>query len=83
VKVAAGMGVEVRQIYSAGRRSRHPNNAPHQTDPNPNYSAEEQGPPSSCRWSGGGKGDGCSRWRLEGSFRSVPPLARDERNRLA
>jgi hypothetical protein len=36
VKVVAGLGVEVRHIYSFGRRSHHPNSASQQTYPNPN-----------------------------------------------
>jgi hypothetical protein len=36
VKIAAGVGVELRQIYLPGRCSHHPNNAPQQTNPNPN-----------------------------------------------
>jgi hypothetical protein len=31
------VGVKFRQIYLSGRRSHHPNDAPQQIDPNPNY----------------------------------------------
>jgi hypothetical protein len=37
VKAVAGVGVELRQIYSPGHRSHHPNGVPQQTKPNPNY----------------------------------------------
>jgi hypothetical protein len=46
VKVAVGVGVEVRQIYSSGRRSHHPNDATQQKNPNPNTKTEKQGPSS-------------------------------------
>ena len=46
MKDTAGVGVELSQIYLPGRRSHHPNNAPRPTKPNPNYIAEERGPPS-------------------------------------
>ena len=46
MKDTAGVGVELRQIYSSGRRSHHPNDAPRPTNPKPNYRAEERGPPS-------------------------------------
>jgi hypothetical protein len=36
MKVVAGVGIEVRQIYSFGHRSHHPNDTPQQIDPNPN-----------------------------------------------
>jgi hypothetical protein len=42
VKIAAGVGVELRQIYLPGRRSHHPSDAPQQTSPNPNYKTEER-----------------------------------------
>jgi hypothetical protein len=31
------MEVELKQIYSPGHRSRHPNNTPRKTKSNPNY----------------------------------------------
>ena len=40
MKVAAGVGVELRQIYLPGRRPHHPNDAPQQTSPN--YKTEEE-----------------------------------------
>jgi hypothetical protein len=40
------VGVELRQIYSSGRRSHHPNDAPRPTKPNPNYRVERPDPPS-------------------------------------
>jgi hypothetical protein len=40
VKVAAGVGVELRQIYLPGRRSHHPNDAPQHTSSN--YKTEEE-----------------------------------------
>jgi hypothetical protein len=46
VKIAAGVGVELRQIYLPRRCSHHPNNAPQQTSLNPNYRMEERDPPS-------------------------------------
>jgi hypothetical protein len=46
VKVAAGLEVELRQIYLPGSRSHHPNDAPQQKSPNPTYKTEERGPPS-------------------------------------
>lgn len=46
MKDTAGVGVGLRQIYSSGRRSHHPNGARRPTNPNPNYRAEERGPPS-------------------------------------
>jgi hypothetical protein len=46
VKITAGVGVELRQIYLPGRRSHHPNDAPQQISPNPNYKTEERDPPS-------------------------------------
>jgi hypothetical protein len=46
MKDTAGVGVELRQIYSSGRRSHHPNGAPRPTKPNPNYRAERPDPPS-------------------------------------
>jgi hypothetical protein len=46
MKNNASVGVELRQIYSSGRRSHHPNGAPPPAKPNPNYKAEERGPPS-------------------------------------
>jgi hypothetical protein len=52
VEIAAGVGVELRQIYLPRRCSHHPNNAPQQTSPNPNYIMEERDPPPSCRQSG-------------------------------
>jgi hypothetical protein len=52
VKIAASVGVELRQIYLPGRCSHHPNNAPQQTSPNPNYRTEEWDPPPSYRRSG-------------------------------
>jgi hypothetical protein len=33
VKAVADVGVELRQIYSPGRRSHHPNGVPQQTKP--------------------------------------------------
>ena len=44
MKDTAGVGVELKQIYSSGRRSHHPNGAPRPTEPKPNYRAEERGP---------------------------------------
>ena len=52
MKENAGMGVELRQIYLPVRRSHHPNDAPCQNLPNPNYHAKKGGPPPSCRRSG-------------------------------
>jgi hypothetical protein len=46
MKDTAGVGVELRQIYSSGRRSHHPNGAPRPAKPNPNYRAERPDPPS-------------------------------------
>jgi hypothetical protein len=46
VKVTAGVGVELMQIYLSGCRSHQPSDAPQQTSPNPTYKMEEQGPPS-------------------------------------
>jgi hypothetical protein len=46
MKDTAGVGVELRQIYSSGRRSHHPNGAPQPAKPNPNYKAERPDPPS-------------------------------------
>ena len=39
MKINAGVGVEVRQIYLPRRRSNHPNDAPRQNYPNPNFYA--------------------------------------------
>jgi hypothetical protein len=46
MKDTAGVGVELRQIYSSERRSHHPNGAPRPAKPNPNYRAERPDPPS-------------------------------------
>jgi hypothetical protein len=47
VKVAAGMEVNLRQIYLHEHRSHHQHNdAPKETNVNPNYRTEERGPPS-------------------------------------
>ena len=51
MKVIAGVGVELRQIYLSGRRSHHPNDAPCQKLSNPNYHPK-RGTPPSCRRSG-------------------------------
>ena len=45
MKGTFGVGVELRQIYSSGRRSHHLNDAPRPTNPKPNYRMEERGPP--------------------------------------
>jgi hypothetical protein len=37
MKVITDMGEELRQIYSPGYRSHHPNDVPKKTKPNPNY----------------------------------------------
>ena len=42
----AGVGVDLKQIYSSKRRSHHPNSAPQSAKPNPNYRAEKRGPSS-------------------------------------
>jgi hypothetical protein len=47
VKIAAGVGVDLRQIYLPRHRSHHPNNAPQQTSPNPNYKTKERDAPPS------------------------------------
>jgi hypothetical protein len=44
MKDTAGVGVELRQIYSSRRRSHHPNGAPRPAKPNPNYKAERPYP---------------------------------------
>ena len=48
MKDTVGVGLELRHIYFPGRRSHHPNNAPRQNYPNPNFHAErrKRGPPS-------------------------------------
>ena len=46
MKDTAGVGVELRQIYSSGRCTHHPNDAPRHTKPKPNYRAEERDSPS-------------------------------------
>jgi hypothetical protein len=45
MKDTAGVGVELRQIYSSRHRSHHPNGAPRPAKPNPNYRAERLDPP--------------------------------------
>ena len=60
MKDTAGVGVELRQIYSSGRRSHHPNDAPRPTNPKPNYRAEERGPPSLLPPEQQPKGEGAS-----------------------
>ena len=42
----ADVEMKLRQIYSFGRRSHHPNDTPRPTNPKPNYRTEERGPPS-------------------------------------
>jgi hypothetical protein len=37
MKDTADVGVELRQIYSSGRRSHHPNGTQRPAKPNPNY----------------------------------------------
>jgi hypothetical protein len=46
MKDTAGVGVELRQIYSSGHHSHHPNSAPRPTKLNPNYRAGRPDPSS-------------------------------------
>jgi hypothetical protein len=46
MKDTASVGVELRQNYSSGCRSHHPNGAPRPAKPNSNYRAERPDPPS-------------------------------------
>jgi hypothetical protein len=76
VKVAAGVGVELRQFYLPGRRSHHSNDAPQQTSPNPNY-MKERGPSSLLppEWQEEGEGTSV----LAGvDWRAPPPLSLGE-----
>jgi hypothetical protein len=54
MKDTAGVGVEIRQIYSPKCGSHHPNSVPWKFFPYPNYQArtEVQGHPPSCHRSG-------------------------------
>jgi hypothetical protein len=78
VKIAAGVGVKLRQIYLSRRRSHHPNDAPQQTIPNPKYKTEEWDPPPSYRRSGKREGEGINAHAARDlgiwSFGSPPPI---------
>jgi hypothetical protein len=45
MKNTASVGVDLRHIYSSGRRSHHPNGVPGPAKPNPNYRTERLHPP--------------------------------------
>jgi hypothetical protein len=83
MKVAAGVGVELRRIYLPGRHSHHPNDAPQQKSPNPTYKTNQRGPPSSCHRSGNERKRGPASWSVKmGGRRSRRRLSPRERGRL-
>jgi hypothetical protein len=80
VKVVADVGVELRQIYLSGRHSHHPNDAPQQKSPNPNYRTEERDPPLSPA-TGAAKGERERTNALAGGGREIGrrrPVSRRE-----
>ena len=67
MKDTASVGVGLRQIYSSGRRSHHPNDAPRPINLKSNYRAEERVPlpPAAVAVAEGREGQRPGRWRLE------------------
>ena len=69
MKNTAGVGVELRQIYSSRRRSHQPNGAPRPTKPNRSYQSGGTGSPF-LRWS--------SRRRERGPTRTPAEIGQKE-----
>jgi hypothetical protein len=68
------VGVKLRQIYSSGHRSHHPNSAPRSINPNPNYRAEERGPPSLLPPEQQSEGEGVSALAGEDRWKEIASL---------
>jgi hypothetical protein len=72
-KVAAGVGLELRQIYFSGRHSHHPNDAPRKTSPNYKVGNEALSP--SYRRSGKRRGRGPRLLPVKMGSGCLPPTA--------
>jgi hypothetical protein len=73
VKVAADVGMELRQIYLPRRCSHHPNDTAQQKSRNPTYKTEERGPPTLLSPERQGEEEGTSFLAGEDGREKEPP----------